>query len=33
MFYKDWFPFLKDTPEKVVLADQFLKKETYLSTM
>lgn len=32
-FYKDWFPFLAERKESVVLADSFLRKETYLRTM
>ena len=32
-FYKDWFPFLEDRKESVMLTSQFLKKEFFKPTM
>lgn len=29
-FYREWFPFMSDQKEKVVLADEFLRKNLYL---
>lgn len=32
-FYKDWFPSMVDKKHKVLLADRFLKRQTYKETM
>jgi len=32
-FYKDWFPFMKDRQDRVLLPDQFLKRKVYKETM
>tara|TARA_B110000305_G_C19375696_1_gene606834 strand:- start:499 stop:831 length:333 start_codon:yes stop_codon:yes gene_type:complete len=32
-FYKEWFPFMAERKERVIMSDDFLRRECYLSTM
>ena len=33
LFYKQWFPFLNEKKEKVIMTDVFLQKDFYKQTM
>lgn len=33
LFYKEWFPFMKENKERVIIADDFLWREVYCATM